>query len=74
MTKIESMVGSSSSALPAKKKPRLNWAELLRRTFQIDMNECAICGGVVKFIQAVMKRDEILAILAETGPPEVPAQ
>jgi hypothetical protein len=37
------------------------------------MNECAICGGVVKFIQAVMKRDEILAILAETGPPEVPA-
>lgn len=58
---------------PAKKKPRLNWAELLRRTFQIDMNECAICGGVVKFIQAVMKRDEILAILAETGPPEVPA-
>ena len=57
---------------PTKKTPRLNWAELLRRTFQIDMNECMICGGAVKFIKAVMKRDEILAILAETGPPEAP--
>ncbi len=58
---------------PCKKTPRLNWAELLRRTFQIDMNECSICGGTVKFIKAVIKRDEITAVLESTGPPPDPA-
>lgn len=49
-----------------KKKPKpqkTSWAELLKRTFQIDLSQCLICGGVVKFQKAVLKKSEILDTL-----------
>jgi hypothetical protein len=57
---------------PKRTTPRLSWAELLKRTFQMDMNECAICGGTVKFVKAVIKRDEIIETLQNVGPLLVP--
>jgi hypothetical protein len=36
------------------------------------MNECAICGGTVKFVKAVIKRDEIIETLQNVGPLLVP--
>lgn len=49
-----------------KKKPKpqkTSWAELLKRTFQIDLSQCLVCGGVVKFQKAVLRRSEILETL-----------
>ena len=49
-----------------RKKPRpqkTSWAELLKRTFQIDLSQCLVCGGVVKFQKAVLKKSEILETL-----------
>ena len=58
---------------PKRKKSRLSWADLLKRTFQIDMSICVLCGGHLKFSKAVIKRDEIVAILKTLGPPPAPA-
>lgn len=49
-----------------KKKPKpqkTSWAELLKRTFQIDLSKCLVCGGVVKFQKAVLSRSEIMETL-----------
>ena len=49
-----------------KKKPKpqkTSWAELLKRTFQIDLSKCLVCGGVVKFQKAVLRRSEIMETL-----------
>ncbi len=50
-----------------KKKPKLqrtSWAELLKRTFGTDLTTCFVCGGVVKFHKAVLKKAEIMEALA----------
>jgi hypothetical protein len=47
-----------------KPKPKkASWAELLKRTFQIDLSQCLICGGVVRFQKAVLRKSEIMEIL-----------
>ena len=49
-----------------KKKPKpqkTSWAELLKRTFQIDLSKCLVCGGVVKFQKAVLRKSEIMETL-----------
>jgi hypothetical protein len=48
------------------KKPKTkksSWAELLKRTFQIDLSQCLVCGGVVRFQKAVLRKSEIMEIL-----------
>lgn len=48
------------------KKPRLRWAELLRRVLNVDLETCP-CGGKLKFIAAIMDRDSITKILDHLG-------
>jgi hypothetical protein len=32
--------------------PRMNWARLLKRVFDIDVEHCPNCGGALKIIAA----------------------
>jgi hypothetical protein len=57
------------SHLPARR--RMSWAELLKRVFQIDLSVCPDCGGAVRFIAAVMKRDVVVKILNHLNLPTV---
>ena len=50
-------------------KQRMTWAELLKRVFQIDLTTCPDCGGAVKFISAIMKRDVVVKILEHLNLP-----
>jgi len=53
-----------------KKRPkpkRTSWAELLKRTFKIDLTTCQLCGGAVKFAGLVIKKSEILEVLSAAG-------
>ena len=53
-------------------QPRVDWARLLRRTFDIDVKQCAKCGGRL-LVRAVVTAPErianILASLARTRAP-----
>ena len=44
-------------------RQRMSWSELLKRVFHFDLATCPDCGGTVKFIAAVMKRDVVVKIL-----------
>lgn len=46
---------------------RMTWAQMLKRTFQVDLTVCPDCGGKVRFIQAVMKRNVVQKILTHLG-------
>ena len=47
-----------------KSKPqKTSWSELLKRTFQIDLSKCLVCGGIVKFQKAVLRKSEIMETL-----------
>ena len=49
------------------------WAELLKRTFGIDLTACPHCGGHVRVIAAIIRKEAIRKILVylnlPTGPP-----
>ena len=58
---------------------RLNWAKLLKRVFEIDMEHCPNCGGELKLIAAILEAPVIEKILMHLGlqaraPPGVPAR
>ncbi len=42
---------------------RLSWAKLLKRVFEIDLENCPNCGGALKIIVAIMVRPVIEKIL-----------
>jgi hypothetical protein len=50
------------------------WAELLKRTFGIDLTVCPLCGGHVTVIAAIIRKEAIQEILGHlnlpTGPPK----
>jgi hypothetical protein len=46
---------------------RASWAELLKRTFQVDLSTCLLCGGEVKFQKVVLKKSEIIETLTAAG-------
>lgn len=46
---------------------RLSWAELLRRTFQVDLTLCGLCGGKVRFLKTVIRAEEIKSELSFLG-------
>jgi len=50
------------------------WAELLKRTFGIDLTVCPHCGGQVRVIAAIIRKEAIDEILGHlnlpTGPPK----
>lgn len=62
-------VGEESNRDPR----RLNWAQLLKRVFKIDLTSCPDCGGVLKFIATIMERAVVVEILTHLGlPTEAP--
>jgi hypothetical protein len=58
---------------------RISWARLLKRVFDIDIEHCPHCGGVLKIIAAILEKAAITKILDHLGlpawaPPRAPAQ
>jgi hypothetical protein len=47
--------------------PRLPWAQLLRRTFAVDVLACLTCGGQLRVLGAVTEPTVALAILERLG-------
>jgi hypothetical protein len=57
----------------------MNWARLLKRVFEIDLEHCPRCGGPLKIIAAIEHPLVIAKILAHLGlaaraPPRSPAR
>ena len=66
--KIETSIQGELFELKYKKKmKRSSWRDLLKRTFQIDLNSCFFCGGEVKYQKVILKKSEILEVLAAAG-------
>ena len=58
---------------------RMNWARLLKRVFNIDVEQCSHCGGHLKIIAAILESSAIAKILGHLGlptrpPPRAPAR
>jgi hypothetical protein len=51
---------------------RYSWADLLRRTFEIDVLRCPHCGGRRKVIAMITQAEVIRRILAAMGLPTEP--
>ena len=59
--------------------PRMSWARLLKRVFDLDVKHCPNCGGALKIIAAIEDPAVIVKILTHLGlptraPPRSPAQ
>jgi hypothetical protein len=52
-------------------KPWLDWATLLRRTYDLDVLACP-CGGRLRFIALVTEREAIVPLLESLGLPTTP--
>ena len=60
-------------------RPRMGWARLLKRVFDIDLEHCPQCGGDLKIIAAIEEPAVIVRILTHLGlparaPPRSPAR
>jgi hypothetical protein len=66
---------AAASKEPMKQKtPRVNWAELLRRTFAIDVFACVRCGGRRRVLAYVNEAGGVRAILEHLGLPTAGAR
>ena len=48
---------------------RISWARLLKRVFDIDIEQCPHCGGTLKIIAAILESSAITKILDHLGLP-----
>ncbi len=46
---------------------RLSWARLLKRVFELDLEQCPNCGGELKIIAAILEQPVIEKILTHLG-------
>lgn len=46
---------------------KFSWAALLKRTFEIDLSKCALCGGPTRFLGTVQSKSATEKILAHLG-------
>ena len=66
---------AAASKEPMKEKtPRVDWAELLRRTFAFDVFTCQRCGGRRRVLAYLTAPGGVRAILEHWGLPSWPAQ
>ena len=52
-------------------KPWLDWATLLRRTYDLDGLACP-CGGRLRFVALVTEREAIVPLFSSLGLPTTP--
>jgi hypothetical protein len=53
----------------------MNWARLLKRVFDIDVEHCPNCGSALKIIAAIEDPPVIIKILSHLGlPTRAPAR
>ena len=69
---------STEDAHAQRETPRMSWAQLLKRVFDIDIEHCPNCGGTLKIIAAIEDPPVIVKILTHLGlparaPPRAPA-
>ncbi len=61
---------AAASKEPKKKRtPRVDWAQLLRRTFSFDVFTCVRCGGRRRVLAYVKQASGVRAILEHLGLP-----
>lgn len=75
----EAKPAECEAGCPHHRPVRLNWAKLLKRVFEIDMEHCPNCGGELKIIAAILEAPVIEKILTHLGlqaraPPRAPAR
>jgi hypothetical protein len=58
--------------LAAQRPRRLLWAQLLQRTFGLDVLQCPKCGGRMKLVAAIMDPVEIARLCENLGEPTEP--
>jgi hypothetical protein len=66
--------GDPGTAKPPGRSRYIPWAELLRRTWGIDVLECHTCRGRLRLIALVKTQSTIKKILAAMGLPTEPPQ
>ncbi len=44
---------TGESPTPAERRAAMTWAQRLKRVFNIDIETCCVCGGVVKVIACI---------------------
>jgi hypothetical protein len=47
--------------------PRVEWAALLRRSFDVDVMQCPKCGGRLRVLAAITEHESVRRILAHLG-------
>lgn len=71
---LDERLGASQEEKAEKPSTYIPWAELLKRTFAIDLTVCPCCGGGVRVIAAIIRKEAIQEILEHlnlpTGPPK----
>ena len=72
------LAGSSGRQQKSRKQKRISWAQLLKRTFKIDVLKSDKCGGRMKLIGVVFDQPTITTTLRALGlpvraPPIAPA-
>ena len=70
---------STDHTQPQGAPPRISWARLLKRVFDIDIDHCPNCGGALKIIAATEDPPVIVKIfrhldLPTRAPPRAPAR
>ena len=58
------LVKPSSTESSEPRRPRLLWAQLLKRCFAVDVLRCARCGAKREVLAVVMRPEPTIAILA----------
>lgn len=49
--------------------PRVDWATLLRRTFDVDVLRCAHCGGRLRLLGEVVESHQVTLVLDSSASP-----
>jgi hypothetical protein len=47
--------------------PRVDWARLLRRSFEVDVLECPKCRGRLRVLAVITEREPVVRILGHVG-------
>jgi hypothetical protein len=63
------LAGSSGRQQKSRKRKRISWAQLLKRTFKIDVLKCDKYGGRMKLIGVVFDQPTITTTLRALGLP-----